>query len=257
MSHDLLMLDLILKRKFGKSTSIKEILFLFAAILVFPDVWLSYLSKKTLEEQQRMDIVIYAGATAGSLALTTFRVFLFFIVSLRSSQRLHDRMVKAILHTQPSFFDTNPTGRILNRFSRDIGTMDEQLPPIFISCIQDSLFTFSGVLVPAIANPWLLLIFFPTAVVFILLVRYYLKTSRELKRLESICRSPVFSHFSETMTGLETIRTRRMEKEFIDQFYRYVSSITIYESQGNPTLFLTTSWRDFKILFYYCHLFKS
>ena len=136
------MLDLILKRKFGISTLIKEILFLFAAILVFPDVWLSYLSKKTLEEQQRMDIVIYAGATVGSLALTTFRVFLFFIVSLRSSQRLHDRMVKAILHTQPSFFDKNPTGRILNRFSRDIGTMDEQLPPIFISCIQDSLFVF-------------------------------------------------------------------------------------------------------------------
>ena len=186
-----------------------------------------------------MDIVIYAGATAGSLALTTFRVFLFFIVSLRSSQRLHDRMVEAILHTQPSFFDTNPTGRILNRFSRDIGTMDEQLPPIFISCIQESLFAFSGVLIPAIANPWLLLIFFPTAVVFILLVRYYLKTSRELKRLESICRSPVFSHFSETMAGLETIRTRRMEKEFINQFYRYVSSITVYESLWNPTPLLT------------------
>ena len=202
-----------------------------------------------------MDIVIYAGVTAGSLALTTFRVFLFFIVSLRSSQRLHDRMVEAILHAQPSFFDTNPTGRILNRFSRDIGTMDEQLPPIFISCIQESLYVFSGVLVPAITNPWLLLIFFPTAVMFILLVRYYLKTSRELKRLESICRSPVFSHFSETMTGLETIRTRRMEKEFIDQFYRYVSSITIYETEENPTLFLTASWHDLKILFYCCHLF--
>jgi len=117
--------------------------------------------------------------------------------------------------------------------------MDEQPPPIFISCIQESLFVFSGVLIPAIPNPWLLLIFFPTAEVFIPLVRYYLKTSRELKRLESICRSPVFSHFSETMAGPETIRTRRMEKELINQFYRYVSSITEYESRWNPTLFLT------------------
>ena len=212
-------MDLILKKKVGTSSHLKEMLFLFPAIIVFPDVWLSYLSKETSEEQQRMDVVIYGGATAASLTLTTFRVFLFFIVSLRSSQRLHDRMVEAILHTQPSFFDTNPTGRILNRFSRDIGTMDEQLPPIFISCIQDSLFVFSGVLVPAITNPWLLLIF-PTAVVFIVLVKYYLKTSRELKRLESICRSPVLSHFSESIAGLETIRTRRMEKEGINQFYR-------------------------------------
>ena len=195
-----------------------------------------------------MYTVVYAGVTAGSLALTTFRVFLFFIVVLRSSQRLHDRMVQVILHAQPSFLDTNPNGRILNRFSRDIGCMDEQLPPIFISCIQDSLFVLSGVLIPAIANPLLLLIFFPTAVVFILLVRYYLKASRELKRLESICRSPVFSHFSETMAGLETIRTRRMEKEFINQFYRYVFSITVYKSQWNPTLFLTTSWCYFRFI---------
>ena len=74
-----------------------------------------------------------AGATTASLAPTTFGVFLFFNVSLRSYQRLHDRMVEAILQTQPSFFDTDPTGRILNRFSRDIGTMDEQPFPIFIS----------------------------------------------------------------------------------------------------------------------------
>ena len=249
-------MDLIFKRKVGISSHLKEILFLFPAILVFPDVWLSFLSKRTSEQQQqRMDIVVYAGVTAGSLALTTFRVFLFFIVSLRSSQRLHDRMVEAILHAQPSFFDTNPTGRILNRFSRDIGSIDEQLPPIFISCIQESLFVLSGVLIPAIANPWLLLIFFPTAVVFILLVRYYLKTSRELKRLESICRSPVFSHFSETMAGLETIRTRGMEKEFINQFYRYVFSITAYESQWNPTLFLTTTWCDFRFLLSFIYLF--
>ena len=106
--------------------------------------------------------------------------------------------------------------------------MDEQLPQIFILCIQDILFVSSAILLPAIANPWLLLVVFPTIVVFVLFGRYYLKTSRELKRLESICRSPVFSHFSETMTGLDTIRTRGMQGSTLLLFYQVVVFVQCY-----------------------------
>ena len=188
-----------------------------------PDVWLTVLSKKTLEQQQKMvNLIIYASLTAGSLLFTVIPVFLFYFASLSSSQRLHDQMVAAALHAHLLFFDTNPTGRILNRFSRDVGSMDEELPQTCLLAIQHLLLVVTAVLVSTVANPWLVLALSPTLVVFAFLARYYLKTSRELKRLESICRSPVFSHFSETMTGLETIRTRGMEDEFIDQFYRFV-----------------------------------
>lgn len=217
-------------------------LLLLPAAIIFPDIWLSILSRKTLEQQQRVDnIVIYAGVTAAALVFTTIRVFLFFIVSLKSSQRLHDRMVQATLHAQLSFFDTNPAGRILNRFSRDVASMDEQLPQKFILCIQDILFVISAVLIPAISNPWLFLVFFPTVVAFLLLGRYYLKTSRELKRLESICRSPVYSHFTETMAGLETIRTRKMQKKFMEEFYRYL--ILLFLSEW---VFRILKWKEEK-----------
>ena len=202
------------------------LLFSFAAALIFPDIWLSHLSKKTLKQQQKFDnLVIYSSAIAVSLLLATIRVALFFVVTLRASERLHNKMVKAVLHAKLLFFDTNPTGRILNRFSRDIGCLDEQLPQFSILCIQYLLFVLSGALIPAFANPWLLLVLFPISVVFVLFTRYYLKTSRELKRLESICRSPVFSHFSETMAGLDTIRTRGMEEEFVEEFYRFAIKI--------------------------------
>ena len=149
-----------------------------------------------MEQQQKTNnMVIYASSTAASLVITTVRVFLFFIVSLRSSQRLRDCMVEAMLHSQLSFLDTNPTGRILNHFSRDIGSIDEQLPQTFTLCIQDMLLVISAIFLPAFANPWLLFLFFPTIVVFVLFGRFYLKTSREVKRLESICRSPVFLIF--------------------------------------------------------------
>lgn len=192
--------------------------------MVSPDVWLSHLTKETLEQQQKSsNLVIYACLSAGSLLVALVRVFLFYFASLKSSERIHDKMVNATLHAQVSFFDTNPTGRILNRFSKDVGSMDEQLPAAFVVSIEYLLFGFTAVLIPTITNIWLLFVLLPTSVVFVLFARYYLKTSRELKRLESIYRSPVFAHFSETMTGLDTIRTRGMEEEFIDQFNRYAS----------------------------------
>lgn len=124
------------------------------------------------------------------------------------------------LRAQVSFFDTNPAGRILNRFSKDIGCIDELLPKTFLQAIQLILFLFTAGILPSFTNAWLCLVFLPVIIVFPYLTLNYLKTSRELKRLESICRSPVYSHFSETMAGLDTIRTRKKEQDFIDQLYR-------------------------------------
>lgn len=192
--------------------------------MVTPDVWLSHLTKESLEQQQKYsNLVIYACLATGSFFVSLIRVFLFYRASLKSSECIHDNMVAATLHAQVSFFDTNPTGRILNRFSKDIGSIDEQLPLSFVVSIEYLLFAFTAVVISAITNVWMLFVIVPTLVLFVLFSRYYLKTSRELKRLESICRSPVFAHFSETMTGLDTIRTRGMEQDFINQFYRYAS----------------------------------
>ena len=113
----------------------------------------------------------------------------------------------------------NPVGRILNRFSKDVGCLDELLPKTFLEAIQYVLLVFAALIVPTVTNPWLLFVVVPLTVLVVYICRYYLKTSRELKRLESIYRSPVFSHFSETLHGLDTIRTRGGERDLIEQFY--------------------------------------
>ena len=113
-------------------------------------------------------------------------------------------------------------GRILNRFSKDIGQLDEQLPRTFQLAIDSTLNVLASLIVPTVTNPWLILILMPLIVVALHLSTYYLKTSREIKRLASISRSPVFSHISETLDGLETIRTRGRQSDFVDQFYRWV-----------------------------------
>ena len=189
--------------------------------MVSSDFWLSHLTTMPWEYQHDVtSLSVYGGLVCAAVVVATIRAYLFFHVSLRSSERLHDKMVTCLLQAPVLFFDTNPVGRILNRFSKDIGCIDEILPKTFLSAIQFLLYVAAAALVPSITNFWLSIISLPILLAFVFLTRYCLKTSRELKRLESICRSPVFSHFSETMNGLDTIRTRQAEEQFIDQFYR-------------------------------------
>ena len=192
-------------------------------MIVAPDVWLSFLTKPLPEDQSdNTNLTIYACLVGGSFVFGFIRTCVFLLASLRCSEKLHDKMVVAVLHAPVLFFDSNPVGRIMNRFSKDVGCMDEVLPKLFLRAIQMNLLVLTTVLVPTVAKPWLLFVVIPMTVVFVYISRYYLKTSRELKRLESICRSPVFSHISETVNGLETIRTRRRQRDFFDQFCRYV-----------------------------------
>ena len=104
-------------------------------------------------------------------------------------------------------------------------SLDEELPKTFLMSVQLILLLLTGIVVPAVTNPWLLCVFLPLTALVVFISRYYLNTCRELKRLESICCSPVFSHISETLEGLETIRTRGKERDFLDRFYRYLTAL--------------------------------
>ena len=194
---------------------------LIVAIMVSPAVWLAYITKKQQTDQNHStDLAVYGCLVGAAFVFACIRAYAFLLASLRCSERLHDKMVKATVQAPLLFFDTNPVGRILNRFSKDIGCMDELLPKVFLTSLQHILFVLAAVLVPAVANFWVILIIAPLTLMGVYIVKQYLKSSRELKRLQSICRSPVFSHISDTLNGLDTIRTRGRQNDFISQLYR-------------------------------------
>ena len=191
-------------------------------MMLAPDVWLSFFSKqRPTEQQDKTNLTIYGCLVGAAIIFAIIRAYVFLLVCVRCSERLHNKMVVALLQAPVLFFDSNPVGRILNRFSKDVGCMDELLPLTFLFSIQLVLLLFTSVIVPSVANPWLLFATVPMTVLVLYISKYYLKSSRELKRLESISRSPVFSHISETLNGLDTIRTRGRQRDFVDQFYRY------------------------------------
>ena len=186
-------------------------------------MWLSFLTKQLPQDQKdRSSLEVYGCLTGVALLFVLARTFILLSCFLRCSERLHDKMVVAILKAPVMFFDSNPVGRILNRFSKDVGWLDEQLPKTFQSAIDTVLLVSASIIIPTVMNPWLFFVLVPLIVAVIYFSTYYLKTSRELMRLASICRSPVFSKISETLDGLDTIRTRGRQSDFVEEFYRWV-----------------------------------
>ncbi|XP_063005613.1 ATP-binding cassette sub-family C member 4 isoform X2 [Melospiza melodia melodia] len=157
---------------------------------------------------------IYAGLTVATILFGIIRSLLVFQVLVNSGQNLHNKMFQSILKAPVLFFDRNPIGRILNRFSKDIGHLDDLLPLTFLDFVQ-TLLQICGVVAVAVAViPWMLIPLIPLFILFIFLRRYFLDTSRDIKRLESTTRSPVFSHLSSSLQGLWTIRALKAEERF-------------------------------------------
>ena len=173
------------------------------------------------QQRDAVTLGIYGSLVIGTLLLTTIVSFFFFYTLLRASQILHDKMTTAVIKSPVIFFDTNSAGRILNRFSKDIGCMDDQLPPQFLHAVQLCLFSLGATLLSAATNYWLVIGITPLVLLFLYFGRYYLKTSRELKRLEAIKCSPVYAHISDTVAGLEVIRSSGMENSFLQELFRY------------------------------------
>ncbi|XP_052864944.1 ATP-binding cassette sub-family C member 4-like [Anopheles cruzii] len=166
-------------------------------------------------------ILTYGIAMLLMFGLSLSRSFLFFYVCLRATIRLHDRLFRGITRATMYFFNTNPSGRILNRFSRDIGCIDTFLPFAMMDCILFFV-EFSAIIVlVAVVNSWLLL---PTAVMgiaFYCLRHVYTNTARSIKRVEASTRSPIFSHANASFQGLTTIRAFGVEKILADEFDKH------------------------------------
>ncbi|XP_017911935.1 PREDICTED: multidrug resistance-associated protein 4-like isoform X2 [Capra hircus] len=161
---------------------------------------------------------IFSGLTGCSLLFGVTRSLLALYILVNSSQTLHNKMLKSILRAPVSFFDRNPAGRILNCFSKDIGHMDDLLPVSFQEFIQTFLQLIGVLGVVVVVIPWIAIPVIPLGVIFFFLRRYFLETSRDVKRLECSTQSPVFSHLASSLQGLWTIRAYKAEQRFQELF---------------------------------------
>lgn len=186
------------------------------------NLWLKHWSGKNLEDGANNNVWVYLAIYAligwsGTVFAFLQTMVMWVYCGIRSARYLHSSMLESVIKSPMSFFDTTPLGRILNRFSKDEHTIDELLPRTFNMYIRVFAQVVATVLIITFSTPFFLLLVIPLFFIYMGVQRYYLATSRELKRLDSVGKSPIYSHFQETIQGVSTIRAYDQQRAFIFQ----------------------------------------
>lgn len=172
------------------------------------------------EQTSRSILSIVIGLVLAVCFFAIIRAFLSFYFTVEASKRLHDQMTRSVLRSKIEFFDINPIGRILNRFSGDVGSNDDQLPSTLFDFLVVA-FLVAGALISAVSVIPITLAVVPFMIwYFVRVRRIFVSTSRELKRMEGLARSPIFAMLSESLSGIATIRANDSLDYFKQKFRR-------------------------------------
>ncbi|XP_077980908.1 ATP-binding cassette sub-family C member 8-like [Glandiceps talaboti] len=214
-------------------------------IHILNNFWLSEWSEsganitgKTQEElNDELDCFLngYAGLSFSYVGVALIATSCQIIFSLLAAKRIHIELLRNIIHAPMRFFDTTPIGRILNRFANDTQYIDQKLwltlNLVLITAVQCT----SAIIVNVVVTPIFIAVVLPLLIGYFTIMKFYITTSRELKRLDSTTISPVFAHFSETLGGLSTIRAYRDEHRFRKRLLQRLDSNNIAQLFLHPS----------------------
>nr|XP_056714411.1 multidrug resistance-associated protein 1-like isoform X2 [Euleptes europaea] len=137
--------------------------------------------------------------------------------SLCASRALHHQMLDSVLHLPLQYFETNPVGQIINRFTKDMFIVDIRFHYYLRTWLNCTLDVVGTILVIVYASPLFLLVVVPLGYLYFTIQRYYIASSRQIRRLAGASHTPVISHFSETLLGVSTVRAFGHQERFINQ----------------------------------------
>uniref|UniRef100_A0A8C2CX28 ABC-type glutathione-S-conjugate transporter n=1 Tax=Cyprinus carpio TaxID=7962 RepID=A0A8C2CX28_CYPCA len=177
--------------------------------------WTNDAQHNRTQDQVSMRVGVYAALGISQGVLVMFSSFTLALGKIQAARKLHQTLLDNKFHTPQSFFDTTPIGRIINRFSKDIYVIDEVLPSTILMFLGTFFASVSTMIVIICSTPIFALVIGPLALIYVFVQRFYVATSRQLKRLESVSRSPIYSHFSETITGTSVIRAYGRNAAFV------------------------------------------
>ena len=183
------------------------------------DIWLTIWTKDQTAELNMDYFWIYASLGVGSSVFIYLRVFILTRGALKLSGRLHEEMITRLIKAPINLYhDTTPKGQILNRLSKDLGALDTYMVYMYGNLYVYICAMIGSIVVCAIFMPWCLFVLPIVCLFGVLVLRFYISSSRDLSRLDGITRSPLLNTLSETINGAITIRAFQYENEFSFKF---------------------------------------
>jgi len=167
---------------------------------------------------------IFFALGLGSLLASLVRVISMVQGTVSASSKMHRMLLDTVLALPMSFYDTQPTGRLINRFTKDVEAMDVQLGQSIGAFLVCAISFAASLVVVCTVAPWFLIAIIPLGVAYWYIQHFYIQGSREMKRLDSVSFSPIFNHFGETLSGLTTIRAFGLAGSFVERNMRLLAT---------------------------------
>jgi ABC-type multidrug transport system fused ATPase/permease subunit len=209
------------------------------------------------EADGEVNVAYYLGVYAllGFLyiAISLSREAVLFWGSLHASWKIHDRLLKAVMHAKFRFFDSTPLGQLMNRFSKDVESVDQEVAPVAIGMLHSLASVIMIVILISWITPGFLIAGVFITLVYTALGAVYLNSSRDLKRLESVQRSPLYQQFGETLNGIVTIRAYGDGPRFMIDNHQRINAYNrphIYLWASNRWLALRVDWTGALVSFF-------
>ncbi|XP_059178966.1 multidrug resistance-associated protein 1-like [Physella acuta] len=212
------------------------------------DIRLSNLTELPANSNERYDInkhFIQSYFIWGSIQSLCVLIYsgLFQFRHVTTSRWIHAKLINAVLRAPMSFFDTTPMGRILNRFSQDLDILDSEIFMNLEIFIEHVMFALGILGIISYVFPGFLGVLFVAVFLFIIVQQYYIRTSCQLRRIASKNRSPVFAHFSETLSGLTVIRAHRQQLRFTQDSHMKVD----FFQRPMMIMYATNKWMQTRL----------
>ncbi|KAI3402308.2 hypothetical protein KGF56_004878 [Candida oxycetoniae] len=210
--------------------------------------WLKYWTEENSKYGTNKNVwrflSIYAALQVGSTLLSIVRSAIMTLwLGLNASRRIHDNMAKRVLAAPMEFFERTPVGRIMNRFTNDINKIDDGIPFVFQGFVSQITKTVFTLIVVSIAIPAYAIVISILSAIYIYYEIYYVSISRELKRLVSVSRSPIYAHLGESLNGIDTIRAYNQK----DRFGFIMNKVVDFNLKSQYMLTSINRWLNFRL----------
>ncbi|XP_068732803.1 multidrug resistance-associated protein 1-like isoform X2 [Montipora capricornis] len=202
--------------------------------IIVSRIWLAKWSSTNVTSSQQRDtfLGLYGVMGLGQAILISVMNVTLAYSAMKATKNLHQGLLINIMHLPMRFFESSPLGRIMNRFSKDVNSVDDKVPRSLGMFLRTFLSSLGTVFVISYSTPLFLTCVLPLGTLYVFIQRFYISSSRQLRRIESVSRSPIYSHFFETITGTSTIRAFSQQRRFIMENHRRLDEAHVAHYPG-------------------------